>query len=191
MTPPGAGEGSAELGRIGMLVFMASLAMLFGASLAGYLVIAARAGAWPPPGMPGLPAGLAVSTALLLGASAVLHAAGRAAEADRQPALRRALAAALALGVGFLVMQGVNWWILVGGRLTPTVNLYGFTFYLLTGLHAVHVVGGLVPLAVTLRRAGRGRYGPGAHTGVTLTAMYWHFLDGVWLVLLAVLLLTT
>ena len=70
-------------------------------------------------------------------------------------------------------------------------NLYGFLFYLLTGLHALHVVGGLVPLAVTTARAWQGKYTAVAHAGVEHVALYWHFLDVIWLVLFGVLVLTS
>ena len=61
-------------------------------------------------------------------------------------------------------------------------------FYVLTGMHAVHVIGGLVPLVVITRRAFAGRDDP-QHAGVIYTAMYWHFLDAVWLVLFVTMLI--
>ena len=53
----------------------------------------------------------------------------------------------------------------------------------LTALHGVHVVAGLIPMAVTTRRAYAGRYSAERHEGVTMCAMYWHFLDAVWLII--------
>jgi heme/copper-type cytochrome/quinol oxidase subunit 3 len=58
---------------------------------------------------------------------------------------------------------------------------------MLTGLHAAHVVGGIALLAIVAARSFRGRYGSGHHPGITYAAMYVHFLDGIWLVLFAVL----
>ncbi|MFH1681903.1 MAG: cytochrome c oxidase subunit 3 [Candidatus Eisenbacteria bacterium] len=66
--------------------------------------------------------------------------------------------------------------------------LFGFTFYMLTGLHAAHVLGGLIALAVVTARAHRGAYSAADHAGIELCARYWHFLDIVWIVLFAVLL---
>jgi len=171
-----------------MALFLASLAVLFLASLVGYFVVRSDAEAWPPPGMPRLPAGLWGSTALLVVSSVTMHAALRGARSGRPALLRRGLAATALLGLAFLVTQVLCWWSLVRAELTVQTNLYGFTFYVLTALHGAHVVGGLLPLAVTTRRAFGGRYGPEEHTGVTLCAMYWHFLDAVWLVIFAVLL---
>jgi cytochrome c oxidase subunit III len=102
----------------------------------------------------------------------------------------RWLTATLVLGVLFLVSQTVNWWGLITAQMTAyTKNLYAFTFYMLTGLHAAHVSGGLILLAIVISRARRGRYGSGHHEGITYAAMYWHFLGVVWLVLFAVLLI--
>ena len=53
---------------------------------------------------------------------------------------------------------------------------------MLTGLHALHVLGGLPPLWITLRRAQAGRYGPDDHAGAVRCAMYWHALDVIWVV---------
>jgi heme/copper-type cytochrome/quinol oxidase subunit 3 len=95
--------------------------------------------------------------------------------------------ATTALAVAFLVIQLVAWRQLLSENLGPTDNLYGWTFYVLTALHAAHVVGGLPPLVITTWRASKGLYGPMDHRGITYTAMYWHFLDAVWLVLYATL----
>ena len=90
-------------------------------------------------------------------------------------------------GLVFLGIQAVAWVELVEQNLLITDNLYAWTFYVLTGLHAAHVVGGLPPMLVTCWRAMHARYGPENHRGIAYTAMYWHFLDGVWLVLYATL----
>ena len=174
---------------LGLALFLASLAVLFTASLVGYAAVRLRAEQWPPPGMPALPPGLWVSTTLLLISSVTMHAALRGVRRGDARALRVGLVATTALGVLFLVSQVVSWWALVSLRVTAGANLYAFTFYLLTALHGAHLLAGLVPLGVTTRRAFAGRYGQGDHQGVVLIAMYWHFLDGVWLVLFSVLYL--
>ena len=91
------------------------------------------------------------------------------------------------LGVAFLASQTVNWFALVAAKLTAKTNLYGFTFYMLTGLHAAHVVGGVIPLGVVTVRAWRGRYSSSFHPGVRYCGIYWHFLAAVWLVLFIML----
>lgn len=176
-------------GRLGMRLLLASLTMLFAASVMGYLVIRNRAAAWPPPGVPPLPRSLWISTAIIVLCSVAVQGGLRAARAGRGNALRVSLLLTDLLGLAFLVSQTLNWFALVAAKLTVKTNLYGFTFYLLTGLHAVHVIGGLIPLAVVTARAWRGRYTAQFHAGVEYCATYWHFLDVVWLILFAVLML--
>jgi heme/copper-type cytochrome/quinol oxidase subunit 3 len=194
-TRPSAGERRAPVpvatGRLGMRLLLASLTMLFAASLMGYLVIRGRAAAWPPPGVPRLPASLWISTVIIVLCSVAVQAAVRAARAGRNRALRIRLLVTGVLGVAFLVSQTLNWFALVAARLTIRTNLYGFTLFLLTGLHAAHVIGGLVPLALVTVRAWRRRYSAQFHAGVEYCATYWHFLDVVWLGLFAVLTLTS
>ena len=187
--PRSAREGTIPgAGILGMRIFLAALGMLFAASIVGYLFVRVRAQAWPPPGMPRLPHGLWLATAVIVACSAAVAQARRAIRLGETTRATRWLQATLALGAVFLVVQGVNWWGLVTARMTATTkNLYAFTFYMLTGLHAAHVLGGMALLIVVEARARRGRYGSGHHDGITYAAMYWHFLDAVWLVLFAVL----
>ena len=67
--------------------------------------------------------------------------------------------------------------------------MFYFLFYFLTGLHAAHVIGGMVALAIVTANAFRGRYTATRAAGVGHCAAYWHFLDVVWLVMVAVIAL--
>lgn len=174
-------------GIIGMRLFLGSLAVLFVASILGYVLTRSRAETWPPPGVPDLPSGLWFSTAVIVACSGTIHLALRAVRMGERTACSRWLAATLGLGLLFLGAQAVNWFGLAAAEFTPKTNLYAFLFYMLTGLHAAHVVGGLVPLGIVTGKSLAGRYGSGWHPGVTYMAMYWHFLDVVWLVLFVVL----
>jgi len=178
-------------GLLGMRLLILALSMLFAASIFGYLVIRSRATVWPPPGVPRLPSSLWISTLIIVISSVTMQAAVRAARADRKSALRAGMVFTTLLGAAFLVSQTVNWFALVAANLTAKTNLYGFTFYMLTGLHAAHVIGGLIPLAVVTARAFRGHYSAAAYSGVAYCAVYWHFLDAVWVILFAVLMLAS
>ena len=178
-------------GKLGMRLLLLTLGVLFAATLSGYLAIRGRAEVWPPPGVPALPASLWLSTALIVASSFSVQWALRGIRRGLQRPLRLGLALTALLGVAFLVSQTLNWFALVAASFTARTNLYGFLFYLLTALHAVHVLGGLVPLGAVAARALAGRYTGARHNPVEYVAMYWHFLDGVWVVLFAVLLLTT
>lgn len=174
-------------GVLGMWVFLAALTVLFLASIVGYLVVRLKAPDWPPPGMPRLPAGLWLATVVLIAGSATIHGALRAIRRGDQKLSTRFLAATSALAVTFLAVQSWNWWGLIRLHVSAASNLYAFTFFMLTGLHAAHVIGGIVLLVIVLARGLRGRYGSDNYAGITYAAMFWHFLDAMWLLLFAVM----
>ena len=177
-----------------MRLFLVSLGVLFGASVIGYVSIRVLA-IGESLELPRLPPALWLSTLVLLVSSATMQAGVVAARQGRPQRLRRAMAATTALGIGFLIVQTVCWFAWAApmrealGSTERTFLLKGF--YVLTGTHAVHVIGGLVPLTVISARAFAGRYTPQEHAGVEYTAMYWHFLAAVWLVLFATLMIGT
>ncbi|MCU0302594.1 MAG: cytochrome c oxidase subunit 3 [Thermoanaerobaculales bacterium] len=185
----GPAAAAAERRRLGLWLFLASLGMLFGGCLVGFVVIRLRAPEWPPPGSPPLPGAFWVSTAVLAALSAVLVAAGRAAERDRRVPLTGLLSAAGGLAIGFIASQVAGWSALAGAAALPQGSLYLFGVWVLSFLHLLHAVGGLVPLVWAALRARRGRYTSTDHEGVTSVAIYWHFLGVVWLAILAVLAL--
>jgi cytochrome c oxidase subunit III len=188
-TPP-ASSGVSRLGRLGMVLFLIALSVLFAASMVGYLVVRLRATAWPPAGSPRLPGGLWVSTLILLVSSLTMHFALRRAHRGQAGALRNWLLVTGCLGIAFLFSQLLNWaHLITSHHLRAQTNLYAFTFYMLTGLHGAHVVGGLIPLGLTTARANRGRYTSESYEGIVHMSMYWHFLDAVWLVMFAVLMI--
>lgn len=176
-------------GKLGMWLLIASLSMLFGAALIGYILIRQRAASWPPPGMPGLPSGMWLSTLVILASSATMQLALTGIRNGVVKRLRSAMTATLVLGLAFLVNQSMNWFGPVARQINLTPNLYAFTYYMLTVLHAAHVVGGLIPMGIVQARAGQGRYTAASHSGVEYLAMYWHFLTVTWLVIFAVLLI--
>jgi len=174
--------------RLAMGLFLASLGMLFAAGVVAHVVIRLRQPEWPPPGSPELPPGLWLASAVLVVLSVVLVAAERAAATGASRRLRTRIATALGLGVAFLLLQVWNWSVLAVGVAALGQNLFTFTYWALTVLHALHVAGGLVPLVVVTVRAGGGRYGGDNLQPVSNVAWYWHFLAITWFAILAVLL---
>jgi cytochrome c oxidase subunit 3 len=175
-------------GRIGMLLFLLALTMLFGSGVVGYLVVRGRAAQWPPAGMPDLPTGgLWISTLIILVSALALESGYKALRAGRQTAFRNGILIATILGAAFVVNQMLNW-MGIEARIAGKRDVYVFTFYMLTGLHVLHVLGGLLPLGIVTRRAFGGSYSPTARAGVDYCRMYWHFLGAVWLVLFILLL---
>jgi cytochrome c oxidase subunit 3 len=177
-------------GKLGMKLLLASLSVLFASSIAGYLVVRVRAPAWPPPGMPHLPSGLWISTILILASSAGIESALRAARGGRRERLQRMTLVTAIIGLAFLISQTINWWGLITAKMTASANLYAFTFYMLTGLHAAHVIGGLIPLGIVTRNSYAGRYSAEQSDGVLFCRMYWHFLAVVWIVMFVLLIVT-
>jgi heme/copper-type cytochrome/quinol oxidase subunit 3 len=165
---------------MGMWLLIASLSMLFGAALVGYLVIRMRASEWPPPGSSGLPAGIWISTVLLIILSILLVAAERGLRAGKVIEPARLLVASVLMALAFLGSQTASWLRLVADSATPQESLLLWGFFTLSFLHAAHVLFGLVPLVITAVRALMGRYTADRHEGVHLVAMYWHFLLVTW-----------
>jgi cytochrome c oxidase subunit 3 len=179
-------------GVFGMLAFIASLAMIFAATILGVVVVRLEDdGAWPPVGLPGLPSLLAWSTVVLLLSSGTMWLASRAAGRGHAGPLARWMVATFGLAVIFLGLQGLAWWQLLSASVEITDHLYAWTVYVLTALHALHVVGGIVPMAIVTWNAIRDRYTVENHRGVTYVGLYWHFLDVAWLGLYATLLWAT
>ena len=177
-------------GVFGMWVFIAVVAMIFLACILGYLVVRfdqPPGREWMPEGTPPLPPALLLSSFVLLISSWTMQMAVRAARLGQQAQLRYAMGATLGLALLFLAVQGLAWNELWIRHATIDSGLYAWTFYVLTGVHALHVIGGLPPMVQVLRRSIEGRYTPTDFTGVVLCAMYWHALDVIWMVLYATL----
>ena len=172
-------------GSFFMGVLLISLSILFGASLLALLLIRSRSPQWPPVGFPHLPHSLWISTALILIASVFAQSALRAIRRDDDRGLVRDLTLTFLIGLLFLVLQTFNWVELLN-RIQPPLQIQGAylgMFYVLTALHAAHVLGGLIPLGILLYRAHRKRYSRNFHPGVRYCTIYWHFLDIVWVIL--------
>jgi cytochrome c oxidase subunit 3 len=177
-------------GRFGMWLLIVTLAVIFASTILAYVFVRLspmNAGNWPPPQMPPLPQGLVASTFLLVASSVTMHIALVAARRG-ESAVGTWMVATLLLAFGFLGAQVFAWMAALEANMAFTKHLYAWTFYVLTVLHALHVVGGVVPMALVTRNATRGAYGPDRLAGITYCAMYWHFLDVAWLALYATLL---
>jgi heme/copper-type cytochrome/quinol oxidase subunit 3 len=124
----------------------------------------------------------------LVALSLLLVAAERAFRRGSSRNASRALIAALGLGIGFLALQTWNWMQMAAGNVLPQQNILIWGFYTLTFLHAVHVLGGLVPLVLTTVRAYGGRYADD-HEAVHLVGLYWHFLLATWVAIFVVLMI--
>lgn len=172
---------------IGLWVFIATEALFFGMLMGSYLYLRIRLGSWPPPGSP--PRDLFVpllNTVVLLSSGLVMHGAHNSMRKGDTAVLRGGIVATMVLGAAFLGGQAYEY---THAGFGLSSGLLGSAFFTLTGFHGAHVFVGLIFLALILWRAGRGVYTAEHHIGVEAGALYWHFVDAVWVVLLTILYL--
>jgi cytochrome c oxidase subunit III len=126
-------------------------------------------------------------TVCLLSSSGFIMLAERAIEHGRMVAFRSWWMITILLGAIFLVDTGMEWYkLIVHDHLTVHTNLFGTTFYSLVGLHASHVVVGLLMMLVTMGFALIGKLRAEHAERVKVLALYWHFVDAVWVVVFTV-----
>src|SRR4051812_15566593 len=178
---------SVSMRQLGVLVLFVSMTVLFTATIIGFWFTRITSDHYRAPGLPDLPAGLLLSTLLIGLTSFCIGQAQAAVKRNLLEALRRWLLAAAALASLFLLTQSANWFAM---RPPSDANsLYLACFFLLTGVHALHVLGGFIPLGFVIHHASRRHYSSSNHEGLSLCAQYWHFLGAVWLVLVVMLYL--
>ena len=129
-------------------------------------------------------------TVCLLSSSFFIWLAERAIEHSRMKAFALWWGVTVLLGMIFLTDTGIEWYKLIfHDHLTISTNLFGTTFYSLVGLHATHVVVGLLMMLIVLAFSLTRRLHPEHAERVKVLAMYWHFVDGVWVVVFTVVYL--
>jgi heme/copper-type cytochrome/quinol oxidase subunit 3 len=164
---------------LGTILFVAAEVMFFAALISAHTIARSTAigGVWPPPGQPRLPVErTAVNTAALLLSGILLWTGNR--HLRTVPALaRRYLAGAIALGVAFVSLQGVEWVALLREGLTMTSSSHVAFFYLIVGTHAMHAVAAIVALAWMYFRMLRGKLVP---ENFTATQIFWYFVVVLW-----------
>ena len=200
-------------GTLGISLLVGSLSVLFVSSLIGYI---SYWFSFPRPVSVHLPWGLWLSTAVLLVSSFTIHGAWSAIRRDQQSTCRKALLTALILGLTFLGLQIWNWTEIYGALRSADHALNALNpqypsptggmrmahalvyekkailaaFFFFTVLHALHVLGGLIPLGVVNAKARHGDYSRNYHPGVRYCLIYWHFLDAAWILIFITLLIT-
>ncbi|GAC1364235.1 MAG: hypothetical protein NVSMB32_06580 [Actinomycetota bacterium] len=181
-------NGPDAFGWWGMWGLIATEALLFATLIATYFFLRFRAGPtnWPPQGIapPDLRLPL-IMTAILWSSSLPVHLATKAIERGKVKALRVGLFAGWLLGAAFLLLQVVAEYPNTLKLVRPQTNAYGSLFFTLTGFHGFHVFVGLCLSAWLQVRAGQGAFDQKRHLSVKNFAMYWHFVDAVWLAVLA------
>ncbi|MDB5821859.1 MAG: putative cytochrome c oxidase subunit [Herminiimonas sp.] len=175
-------------GLWGMMMLILTEAALFAYLLFSYFYVASQApGAWPPFGPPKL-AIASINTVILLLSSVCVWWADRAARRGSGAQVLLGLASGLILGIAFVGLQLLEWH---GKPFTLSSDPYGSLFFTITGFHMLHVVVGLIMLAVMLTWASLGYFSKQRHAALSIGALYWHFVDAVWLAVFASLYVST
>jgi cytochrome c oxidase subunit 3 len=196
-TPPAGGDGGGDDGKrgregqpsalkyyTGIAIAIVSILMFFMA-LASAFLIRKGTGGWVPVRIPGL---LWVNTAILLTSSATLEMARKRLAKSDVSGFRKLWQVTTILGVLFLVGQLVAWRILAGQGIYLATNPASSFFYIFTGAHALHLLGGVCALLYVARRNfDQAKVSLGVAAEVA--SYYWHFMDALWLFLLALLYL--
>ncbi|OGX47668.1 MAG: hypothetical protein A3G88_00990 [Omnitrophica WOR_2 bacterium RIFCSPLOWO2_12_FULL_63_16] len=176
-------------GKLGMWLFLVSEVMFFTALIAAYVVLKLGHPSWPgPEGHLSIPLGT-VNTFLLICSSTTIVLSMAAAQAGRLGSARGWLLATMGLGACFLGIKAVEYSAKFSHHILPSTNVFWSCYFAMTGLHALHVLGGIVfnlwILAQTMRPAVWIRK---SHF-LELGGLYWHFVDIVWIFLFPLLYL--
>ena len=187
--PPAAPQASQQLstGQWGVLAFLLSEVAFFSTLIVAYIALLGHDRVGPAPAVALKLPVVICTTVLLLSSSLTIHLAEHGLRHGARTVFCAWWAATIALGIAFLVGTGYEWYGLITDyQLTPSRNLFGSAYYTLVGFHGLHVTAGVITMSIVLglflRRAVTERSG----AGVGLVGWYWHFVDGVWIVVFTV-----
>lgn len=178
------------LSKVAIIIFILSEAALFGGLFSGYLYNMFPASVWPPANTPAgvPPLGLAlVLSVVLLTSSATIQMAENRLEKGDMGGFKLWLIVTMVLGAVFLAGQASEWTKLIGEGFTVSTNAYGTFFYTVTGFHGSHVLVGFVLMLFILLMAAGNKINRQKQTMVKACGYYWHFVDGVWLLVLSMI----
>jgi cytochrome c oxidase subunit 3 len=176
---------------LGIVLFIVSEAVMFGAFFAQYFYNRILSEEWPS--RVGLPAGFErvpsfplpiILTVLLVASGFTAHWALSAIKRDDRDKFQGWLIVTILLGLAFLGGQAYEYTnLIVNEHFAITSGIYGTVFYSLTGLHGIHVTVGVITLIGVLIRGFMGHFSSRSHFGADGTILYWHFVDVVWIAL--------
>jgi cytochrome c oxidase subunit 3 len=173
----------------GMLSFLVSEVAFFSTLIIVYLTFSRTVDSGPTPAVLSLP--LVIGTTIcLLSSSLTIHLADKSQRHGNKSAFILWWSATIVLGIVFLFGTGYEWTELIRKHnLTISRNLFGTTYYTLIGFHALHVTVGVIAMIIVLGISLRNEQKPHPGTDVELVSWYWHFVDGVWIVVFSIVYL--
>lgn len=185
-----------DAATLGMWTFLATEVLFFGVLFMGYLayrVVYPEAFAEASHETHVIIGG--INTAILLTSSLTMALSVYSVQAGQRKALIALLIATMALGSAFMVFKGVEYYKEYQEHLVPAVDfsfrgphasqveIFYYLYFLMTGLHAIHLTLGIAVVGAITFLAWRGHFSPQYHTPVELVGLYWHFVDIVWIFL--------
>lgn len=176
--------------KLGTWSFLASEIMLFGGLISAYIILRSGSAhmAVPPRSMMGVPLAT-FNTFALITSSVTMVLALAAIQEGNIAKFQRWILCTIGGGLIFLCVKAYEYHHKWEEGITISSNLFGSFYYTLTGLHVIHVTGGLFLMAYILWAGTRGDFTPDSHDRVECAGLYWHFVDLVWVILFPILYL--
>jgi cytochrome c oxidase subunit 3 len=165
----------------GLFVLLTATTMVFAAFTSAFVVRRGLSDDWAS--MPKPPI-LFVNTVVLLASSVFLDLSRRSLKAHDRGKFNLWWSVATGLGIAFLLGQAYAWRVLRDAGFYVSTNPSSSFFYVLTAAHAFHLLGGVTALVYVDVQALRLRLGPAKRTAIDVSAIFWHFLDGLWIYLM-------
>ncbi len=183
-------------GMMGMYIFLASEVMFFGSLFAMYFYLYGSHLTWPPPAPSTTPEFYVswwpipfFNTIWLASSGITAHFGHEGLSHDRRRQFYVLWISTIILGTIFEIGQAYEFMTAFGRGLNLTATTFASAFFLMTGFHGAHVLGGLILLTLILYRASRGQFNSRNHVGPAAVTLYWHFVDVVWFFLFGILYL--
>jgi heme/copper-type cytochrome/quinol oxidase subunit 3 len=177
--------------KLGMWLFLASEVMLFGSLFSSYALLRSGAMAWPDQSAIVNVRLAALNTVILIASSVVIVRSAAALRGGHLPRYRTLMALTALLGIIFLTIKSIEYRSELAEGLTPSTNNFVGLYFVMTFLHALHVTGGvLVNLFLCGPGVAMNRHDPPRFMGrVEAAALYWNFIDAIWILMFIVLYL--
>jgi cytochrome c oxidase subunit 3 len=183
-------------GMMGMYIFLASEVMFFGSLFAVYFYLFGSHLVWPPPApshanefyVNWYPVPV-INTIVLFSSAFTCHFALEGLRHDNRRRFFFLWTATIILGLAFEFGQLYEFIAAFDRGLNLTANTFASAFFIMTGFHGAHVLGGLILLALIVYRATKGQFSSQHHVGPAAVTLYWHFVDVVWFFLFGILYL--
>lgn len=174
----GTGE---PVGRLGALLFMSSEILLFGALFATYFTFRGQSAEWPDQQVELPILKTALFSVALISSSVTAYFAEKRLHVDDKKGFHRWWGLTILLGAIFLAGQVWEYVELIGHGVTLNSSHFASSFYMITGTHGLHVLGGLIFLSIVFVRSLKGQFSSERNLAPTTASWYWHFVDAIWI----------